>query len=93
MSPLALPKPLRSRRLAVVFGVGLAAAAGAALALAQDKPKPKDDDDPPPARKLMKAPELEGGVAWLNTGKPLSLKDLKGKVVLQIGRASCRDRV
>src|SRR5437868_956762 len=82
MSPLALPKPLRSRRLAVVLAVGLVAAAGAALALAQDKPKPKDDDDPPPARKLMKAPELEGGTAWLNTGKPLALKDLKGKVVL-----------
>jgi DNA-binding beta-propeller fold protein YncE len=28
------------------------------------------------------APELDGGVAWLNTGKPLTLKDLKGKVVL-----------
>jgi len=28
------------------------------------------------------APELEGGVAWLNTGKPLSLKDLQGKIVL-----------
>ncbi|HJZ58218.1 MAG TPA: thioredoxin-like domain-containing protein [Gemmataceae bacterium] len=25
---------------------------------------------------------MDGGVAWLNTGKPLSLKDLKGKVVL-----------
>jgi len=82
MSHLALPKPLRFRRLALVLGIGLAAAAGAALALAQDKPKPKDDDDPPPARKLMKAPELEGGTAWLNTGKPLSLKDLRGKVVL-----------
>src|SRR4051812_12742289 len=82
MSLPALPKPLRSRPLALVLGIGMAAAAGAALALAQDKPKPKDDDDPPPARKLMKAPELEGGTAWLNTGKPLSLKDLKGKVVL-----------
>ena len=28
------------------------------------------------------APELEGGVAWLNTGKPLTLKDLRGKIVL-----------
>ena len=31
---------------------------------------------------LVAAPELDGGVAWLNTGKPLKLKDLKGKVVL-----------
>jgi thiol-disulfide isomerase/thioredoxin len=29
-----------------------------------------------------KAPELEGGVAWLNTAGPLRLKDLKGKIVL-----------
>ena len=28
------------------------------------------------------APELDGGVAWLNTGKPLKLKDLRGKIVL-----------
>jgi DNA-binding beta-propeller fold protein YncE len=31
---------------------------------------------------LGKAPELEGGVAWLNTAGPLRLKDLKGKIVL-----------
>jgi sugar lactone lactonase YvrE len=30
----------------------------------------------------VKAPELEGGVAWLNTAGPLRLKDLKGKIVL-----------
>jgi thiol-disulfide isomerase/thioredoxin len=28
------------------------------------------------------APELDGGVAWFNTGKPLKLKDLRGKIVL-----------
>lgn len=28
------------------------------------------------------APELEGGVAWLNTAGPLRLKDLRGKIVL-----------
>jgi DNA-binding beta-propeller fold protein YncE len=29
------------------------------------------------------APELDGGTAWINTGKPLSLKkDLKGKIVI-----------
>src|SRR5687768_6622446 len=79
MPHLASPVASRLRWLALVVGVGLAA--GAAIALAQDGPK-KDDDDPPPARKLAKAPELEGGTAWLNTGKPLTLKDLKGKVVL-----------
>ena len=29
-----------------------------------------------------KAPELEGGVGWLNTDKPIRLEDLKGKIVL-----------
>src|SRR4051794_17436689 len=31
---------------------------------------------------VRKAPELEGGVAWLNTDKPIKLADLKGKLVL-----------
>ncbi len=43
-------------------------------------------DEPAPMvgeKKKSPAPELEGGVAWLNTGGPLSLKkDLKGKIVL-----------
>ena len=29
-----------------------------------------------------KAPELEGGVGWINTDKPVKMADLKGKVVL-----------
>ena len=90
--------PSRSRWLPVVLGVGLAIVAGGALAFfnpfapgeiaqadereGQPKQKGKDADEPEPPRKLAKAPELEGGTAWLNTGKPLSLKDLKGKVVL-----------
>ena len=28
------------------------------------------------------SPELDGGVEWLNTGGPISVKDLRGKVVL-----------
>jgi thiol-disulfide isomerase/thioredoxin/DNA-binding beta-propeller fold protein YncE len=35
-----------------------------------------------PMKKRAPAPELSGGVAWLNTAKPLSLPDLKGRVVL-----------
>src|ERR1700722_17738213 len=30
----------------------------------------------------MAAPELEGGVAWLNTAGPVHLKDLRGKIVI-----------
>ncbi len=31
---------------------------------------------------LVRAPEFDGGVGWLNTDRPIHLKDLKGKVVL-----------
>ena len=34
------------------------------------------------AQQDRKAPELEGGVGWLNTDKPVRMADLKGKVVL-----------
>lgn len=35
-----------------------------------------------PARRATKAPDLDGGVAWLNTAGPLKLSDLKGKIVV-----------
>ena len=35
-----------------------------------------------PFPKTIPAPELEGGVEWLNVGGPISLKDLRGKVVV-----------
>lgn len=34
------------------------------------------------ARERIHAPELEGGIAWLNTDAPLSLARLRGKIVL-----------
>lgn len=58
-----------------------------AAADAKDKDKgakkqDKEKEPPPPARKRVPAPELTGGTAWLNTARPLSLKDFRGKVVL-----------
>jgi thiol-disulfide isomerase/thioredoxin len=50
-----------------------------------DQPAPSAQQPPPEEKdkKKVPAPELAGGVAWLNTAGPLSLKtDLKGKVVL-----------
>ena len=35
-----------------------------------------------PDARLDPAPDLAGGVAWLNTAGPLTLKDVRGKVVL-----------
>jgi thiol-disulfide isomerase/thioredoxin len=43
---------------------------------------PGADDQKPETPKRMAAPELEGGVAWLNTAGPIRLKDLRGKVVV-----------
>ena len=34
------------------------------------------------AQERVQAPELEGGIAWLNTDRPLTLGALRGKVVL-----------
>jgi sugar lactone lactonase YvrE/cytochrome oxidase Cu insertion factor (SCO1/SenC/PrrC family) len=48
-----------------------------------DKKNKPEEKEPPVEKKKAAAPELDGGVAWLNSGGPLSIKkDLKGKVVL-----------
>ena len=46
----------------------------------EDKPKVVEVENPFPNR--HPSPELEGGVEWLNTGGPISIKDLRGKIVL-----------
>jgi thiol-disulfide isomerase/thioredoxin len=51
-----------------------------ALAGGQAKARPENPDDLDYRR--VKAPELEGGVAWLNTAGPIHLKDLRGKIVV-----------
>jgi len=33
-------------------------------------------------RKIIKAPELDGGTSWLNTDKPIYIRNLGGKIVL-----------
>ena len=43
---------------------------------------PAKDQPEPELRKGGPAPSLDGGVAWLNTGGPVAMKDLKGKIVL-----------
>lgn len=41
-----------------------------------------DDKDRQDPDRKQKAPELEGGVEWLNCAGPIRLKDLRGKIVL-----------
>src|SRR5438046_223791 len=54
---------------------------------AADDGRPPDDElagDLPenPFPRRFKAPELEGGTGWLNTRGEITMKDLRGKVVL-----------
>ncbi len=86
--------PFLALGLAVL--VGAAAAYGLrqvllrpAPALADDT-KPREPEPKKPAEEAKEpadpnriaAPELDGGVAWLNTAGPLRLRDLRGKIVL-----------
>jgi DNA-binding beta-propeller fold protein YncE len=62
-----------------------AASAESAVALGSDSAPElingrRANDSEAQSRNL--APELEGGVQWLNTPRPIRLKDLRGKIVL-----------
>jgi len=53
------------------------------------EPTPPQDQKPAPAKpaddrqkRRVAAPELKGGLGWLNTAGPLQLADLRGKIVL-----------
>lgn len=48
------------------------------------KPAAEQPDDDPdfPYQHRIPCPDLTGGVGWLNTSRPLELKDLRGKFVL-----------
>jgi thiol-disulfide isomerase/thioredoxin len=81
-----------SRRLLWLFLPLLLAAAGLVyygstrFASAQEKKAAAEEDkkaaEDVPYRRGRKAPELDGGVGWLNTAAPVRIKDLKGKVVV-----------
>ena len=71
----------------LALGLLLAVGAGVALALGGLlSEEPVQAQAPPPdapnADPVIAAPELEGGVAWLNTARPVTLKDLRGKIVI-----------
>jgi thiol-disulfide isomerase/thioredoxin len=79
------PSPLR---LAALVGAGLLAAGLLAYSVLGGRglaapplgvgERVQDDEK----RQRVRAPELDGGVAWLNSSGPLTLRDLRGKVVL-----------
>jgi thiol-disulfide isomerase/thioredoxin len=69
-----------------LVGVGCVAyfANGAAAAVADQETgrNPSPAEAEPDEREGADAPELTGGVAWLNTASPIKLKDLRGKIVV-----------
>jgi len=82
-NPVESRLSLKSLRLVVAVLVGIAACLPPASRSqdAADKPAaaaPVENPFP----KAFPAPELEGGVEWLNSGGPITLRDLRGKVVL-----------
>lgn len=52
----------------------------AGLFLLGGSPRPAVAQKPLPQEVI--APELDGGTAWFNTGKPITMKELRGKIVL-----------
>jgi DNA-binding beta-propeller fold protein YncE len=68
------------------IAVGTAFLAVAALIVAAALVAPASAADPAPDKSppqgKVPAPDLKGGVAWLNTAGPISLADLKGRIVL-----------
>jgi thiol-disulfide isomerase/thioredoxin len=91
--PSDSPSPCRSisnaRWSILAIGVGLVCAAGWYFLVRGGVDKTATAREPaaqqaPPEdnRRRIAVPELDGGVAWLNTAGPLRLKDLRGKIVL-----------
>lgn len=78
MSPMRF---VRSMLVLLVAGVALAVLwhwrQRQSLTLAAVAAATETDERP-----KVKAPDLTGGIAWLNTDKPISISDLKGKIVL-----------
>jgi thiol-disulfide isomerase/thioredoxin len=68
----------RLDRSAAAFARTLSASRGI-----EDPPGQEDDTTSIDRKNTpVPAPELDGGIAWLNTAGPIHLKDLRGKIVL-----------
>jgi thiol-disulfide isomerase/thioredoxin len=86
-APKSLSTRLKRALTAAVFTalIGLAAVElgrGVVNRRSSASPAPTALPDGEGGGRRVKAPELDGGVEWLNTAKPVQLKDLKGKIVL-----------
>lgn len=63
-----------------IFPIALAMVVACAFFLDRN-PLPESQALAQPKQRVQ-APELEGGVSWLNTASPVHMKDLRGKIVI-----------
>jgi thiol-disulfide isomerase/thioredoxin/outer membrane protein assembly factor BamB len=68
-------------RYSQLEGSALGAGATEKATEKKDDPDSKKDDDGEKKERVL-APELDGGVGWLNTAGPIRMKDLRGKIVV-----------
>ncbi|MBI1344970.1 redoxin domain-containing protein [bacterium] len=71
-------------RLVLNFGLVAWGLSGTCVQAADDPPKAAEPAPVPenPFPNRLPAADLEGGVEWLNASGPISMKDLRGKIVL-----------
>jgi len=87
---MSIPSVCRARKfpaskpsiLLLVLVLAMHAASGSSQAAEPDGEGNANQGADFPFPKHVKAPSLEGGVAWMNTGGPLDLKQLRGKFVV-----------
>jgi thiol-disulfide isomerase/thioredoxin len=82
--PENAPRSGSSSRLSLVVGLMIACGVGGGIALWVNHPASANTlrAQNRKVEDTEKAPDLVGGIAWLNTAKPLSMKDLRGKIVV-----------
>jgi thiol-disulfide isomerase/thioredoxin len=78
--PLSLRSSGLACLVAALLGLPSATQASDDTESKDDEPQVAAPENPFPKR--VKAPELDGGNGWLNTAGEISLKDLRGKVVI-----------
>ncbi|ODA28994.1 hypothetical protein A6X21_10350 [Planctopirus hydrillae] len=81
---MALLKCLSAILLCLSFVPAVAQETSGGQTPAASTPKAEPEAGKPenPFPNRIPAPSLDGGIEWLNTSQPLSLKDLRGKVVV-----------
>jgi thiol-disulfide isomerase/thioredoxin len=78
----AIPRRWSSRLSAVLLLTGAAVLVGCSHRATEARAAARELELRDDKERKVPAPELDGGVAWLNTASPIRMKDLRGKVVV-----------